>query len=148
VAAIVAEQVVVADFGEARGQHVQPEAPDELAAGQRQGFEAVGIGVILVGEGEGAQAAIGDGHAVGVAAQVVQDGVGSDDRALGEDDPAASAHLAQQGREGAGVLEEFKMAVELEFAGGVEGEDPVKMADGQQGAPLLLEPLAAAAHYL
>jgi len=61
---------------------------------------------------------------VGVAAQVLQDGVGSDDGAFGEDDPAASAHLAQQGREGAGVLEGLELSMELEFAGGVELEQP------------------------
>ena len=65
---------------------------------------------------------MGDGHAVGVAAQVVQDGVGSDDGALGEDDPAASAHLAQQGCEGAGVLEGLSVSMELELAGGVKVE--------------------------
>ena len=73
-AAVVAEQAVVADFGEARRQDVQPQAADELEAGQGHVLEAVGIGVILVSEAnragggvEGAQASVGDGHAVGVA---------------------------------------------------------------------------------
>ena len=129
VAAMVAEQAVVADFGEAAGEQMEAQTADELDPGQGQGFEAAAVGVILVSEGEGAgvgiecaQAAIGDGHAVGVASQVVQDGVGSDDGALGKDHPAASAHLAQQGREGAGVLEGFTLSVELEFARGVELE--------------------------
>jgi len=59
---------------------------------------------------------------VGVAAQVVQDGVGSDDGALGEDDPAARAYLAQQGSEGAGVLEGLTLSVERELAGSLELE--------------------------
>src|SRR5450759_5860960 len=110
---------------------MEAQTADELDPGQGQGFEAAGIGVILVSESEGAgagvegaQAAVADGHAVGVASQVVQDGVGSDDGALGEDDPAASAHLAQQSREGAGVLEGLTVSMELEFAGGVELEQP------------------------
>ena len=138
VAAVVAEQAVVADFGETWRQHMESEAAEELLSGEGHGLEAVGIGVILVCEGdgagtgvEGAQAAIGDGHAVGVASQVVQDGVRSDDRALGEDDPAASAHLAEQGREGGGVLEGLELSLELEFASGVELE--------QAGAELALE---------
>jgi hypothetical protein len=59
---------------------------------------------------------------VGVASQIIQDGLRPHDGALGEDDPAASAHLAQQGREGAGVLEGLELSLELEFAGGVELE--------------------------
>jgi hypothetical protein len=67
VAAIVAEQAVVADFGEAPGEQMEAQTADELDTGQGQGFEAAGIGVILVSEGEGAgagvegaQAAVGD----------------------------------------------------------------------------------------
>ena len=54
VAAIVAEQAVVADFGEAPGEQMEAQTADELDAGQGQGFEAAGLGVILVSEGEGA----------------------------------------------------------------------------------------------
>ncbi len=52
VAAIVAEQAVVADFGEAPGEQMEAQTADELEAGQGQGFGAAGIGVILVSEGE------------------------------------------------------------------------------------------------
>jgi len=75
---------------------------------------------------------------VGVASQVVQDGDGSDDRSLGEDDPAASAHLAQQGREGAGVLEGLALSMELEFSGSMELEQP--------GAELALEHAGDSVH--
>ena len=54
VAAIVAEQAVVADFGEAPGEQMEAQTADELDAGQGQGFDAAGLGVILVSEGEGA----------------------------------------------------------------------------------------------
>ena len=53
-AAIVAEQAVVADFGEAPGEQMEAQTADELDAGQGQGFAAAGIGVILVREGDGA----------------------------------------------------------------------------------------------
>ena len=117
---------------------MESEAPEELVAGEGHGFAAAGIGVILVSEAngagagvEGAQATIGDGHAVGVASQIIQDGVGSHDGALGEDDPAPGARLAEQSPKRTGVLERLAVSVELEFAGGVESEQP--------GAELALE---------
>jgi hypothetical protein len=58
-----------------------------------------------------------------VAAQVVQDGFGADDRALGEDDPALGADLAQEGGEGGGVAERLELALELEFCRRVELEE-------------------------
>ena len=58
VAANVAEQAIVADFGEASGEQMEAQTADELDTGQGQGFEAVGIGVILVSEGEGAGAGV------------------------------------------------------------------------------------------
>src|ERR1035441_1876428 len=53
VATVIAEQAVVADFGEAPGEQTQAQTADELEAGQGQGFEAVGIGVILVSDTAG-----------------------------------------------------------------------------------------------
>jgi hypothetical protein len=59
------------------------------------------------------------------------------------------ALLAELEERGAGALKEQAvergLVLEDERAqGGGEGEDPVEVADGQQSAPLLLEPLAAA----
>ena len=59
------------------------------------------------------------------------------------------ALLAELEERGAGALKEQAIErgwiLEEERAqGGGEGEDPVEIADGQEGAPLLLEPLAAA----
>ena len=59
------------------------------------------------------------------------------------------ALLAELEEGGAGALKEQtvkrRWVLEDERAqGGGEGEDPVEIADGQEGAPLLLEPLAAA----
>jgi len=59
------------------------------------------------------------------------------------------ALLAELEERGAGALKEQAiergLVLEEERAqGGGESEDPVEIADGQQSAPLLLEPLAAA----
>jgi hypothetical protein len=59
------------------------------------------------------------------------------------------ALLAELEERGAGAFKEQAiergLVLEDERAqGGGEGEDPVEIADGQQRAPLLLEPLAAA----
>ena len=59
------------------------------------------------------------------------------------------ALLAELEERGAGALEEQAvergLVLEEERAqGGGEGEDPVEIADGQEGAPLLLKPLATA----
>jgi hypothetical protein len=62
VAAVVAEQAVVADFGEAPGEQMEAQTADELDAGQSQDFGAAGIGVILVREGEGAGAEVAGVH--------------------------------------------------------------------------------------
>jgi hypothetical protein len=43
----------VPDLDEARRQQVQPEATQELLQRQGQRFEAVVVGVILVGESDG-----------------------------------------------------------------------------------------------
>ena len=67
----------------------------------------------------------------------------------GEAQLGLEALLAELEERGAGTLKEQAVergwVLEEERAqGGGEGEDPVEIADGQQGAPLLLEPLAAA----
>src|ERR1017187_10019305 len=53
VATVIAEQAGGADFGEVPGEQMQAQTADELEAGQGQGFEAVGIGVILVSDTTG-----------------------------------------------------------------------------------------------
>jgi hypothetical protein len=67
----------------------------------------------------------------------------------GEAQLGLEALLAELEERGAGALKEQAiergLVLEEERAqGGGEGEDPMEIADGQQSAPLLLEPLAAA----
>ena len=67
------EQAVVADAVQAFWQHVDEEAADELVCAERHAFVSIAAldAVVLPLEGdavliEGDQAAVGDGHAVGV----------------------------------------------------------------------------------
>ena len=105
----------MADFSKALREHVQEETPEELCSGEAQGFEPGGVAVVLVSESDGAslgvqsaQPGVADGHPVSVAAQIIQDVVGSDDRTLGKDDPALSLELAQQLRERSGAAQSLE----------------------------------------
>jgi len=82
----------VADAYEAFGQHMEEEAAQKL--GGRQGHDAwfAAVGIILIAEGdafpvEGQQAVIGNGDAMGVAAQVAEHMCGSAEGWLGIHDP-------------------------------------------------------------
>ena len=93
-AAGVGEQPVVADAVEAAGQDVQQEAAHELVGLERHGLvprAALGP-VVLPTEGDaalvhGEQAAVGDGHPVGVARQIGEHRGRPGEGALGIDDP-------------------------------------------------------------
>ena len=93
-APIVAQQSVVADFGEAPRQDVEQKAADKFATTQRQGLEPASLGVILVGKSqgaslqvEGAQAGVADGDAMRVTAQVSDHLHGTAECRLGIHDP-------------------------------------------------------------
>jgi len=94
----------------------------------------------------GGQPAAGDqAMEVGMVHEVLAPG-GEDGR---EAQLGLEALLAELEEGGAGALKEQAiergLVLEEERAqGGGESEDPVEIADGQQSAPLLLEPLAAA----
>ena len=124
-------------------------------AGAELALEQAGDGVHgeepagLFGSGPGVlggEAAAGDqAMEVGMVHEVLAPGV-EDGR---EAQFGLEALLAELEERGAGALKEQAVergrVLEDERAqGGREGEDPVEIADGQQSAPLLLEPLAAA----
>ena len=90
-----------ADFLEALGQDMQQEAADEVAERKGHLLLGVAVGAVAPGEGDaavgdGADAVVGDGDAVGVAPEVVErllrvarGGLGVEDPSC---DPAASLH--------------------------------------------------------
>ena len=65
----------------------------------------------------GEEAVVGDGDAVGVAAEVVEDLVGAGEGALGVDDPLGLAEGLEVACEGVGVVERGQGVAELEPAG-------------------------------
>ena len=98
------EETEVADAHEAWGKGVEEKAPQELL--HRQGHQALLIGVGGVSPAKGNlvamqrdEAMVGDGDAMGVGAQVVQDILGATERRLAVDHPLAAEQGAQEGRE-------------------------------------------------
>ena len=123
-AAGAGKQPVVADAVEALRQHVEQEAPDELAWIERHGpVSLVPVAaVVLVAEGhaglvERDQPAVGDGDAVGVARQIGEHGLGSGEGRLGVDEPVLLAQRRQESSEGAPVAKACMVAEELQPAG-------------------------------
>ena len=73
-------------------QDVLEEASQKLYGGERHHATLVAMGVVLVGEGdvvavEGEQPVVADGHAIGVAAEIPQDGGRPAEGRLGLDHP-------------------------------------------------------------
>ena len=89
---------------EAVGQDVEQEAADELVGTKGHHLLLVVVAIILPAEADPAfgktdQAAVGDGDAMGIAAEIIQHLLGSAERSLGVDDPANAAQRPQPGSE-------------------------------------------------
>ena len=89
----------MADADEPVGEHVQEEAPEELLRGQRHDLHPVPVRVVLPPEPHHAvrqaeQTVVGERHAMGVAAQIVQDLGGTAEGRLGVDDPGLGLGVA------------------------------------------------------
>ena len=113
---------------EALRQHVQHEAPDELAGRQRHGLVAVGPcdPIILEGERHAGgvgfdQPFVGDRHPVCVAREVGQDLLGSGEGALGVDVSVGPVERLKPGLERARAGELGVRTEELQAAGLVRG---------------------------
>jgi len=101
------EETEVADAHEAWGKDVEEKASQELL--HRQGHEAwlVSVGGVSPAEGDLVtgqrdEAMVGDGDAMGVGAQVVEDVLRATERRLAVDHPLAAEQGAQEGGEGLG----------------------------------------------
>src|SRR5271167_666905 len=101
-AVAVGEQSEVADLDEACGQDVEQEAADELD--RIEGHDAAAVVVSGVSPAKArlsvvkaGQPSVGDGDAVGVAGQVLQDVFGVAEGRLGVDHPLLVAQGREQG---------------------------------------------------
>jgi len=94
-ATVVAQNSVMADAHQARGQQVQAEAADELSGWKAQLLERSALSVIAISEGDqpgglidGDDAPVAQGDAVGVVGQVTQHLLGPAQRTFGVERPA------------------------------------------------------------
>ena len=121
VAAGAGEEAEMANAVESGGQGVQQDATDELLGRQSQGLPAVLLAVVLPAKahlavGDVQDALVGDGDAVGVAAEVGQHAGRARERGLGVDDPLAAAQGPQVALEGRRIGEVGEAAAEAQFA--------------------------------
>src|SRR5205807_4243365 len=96
----VAQKAVVADALETIGQYMQEEAANELLGVKRHRLLLAFVTIILVTEADllvvnVQQAIVGNGHAVRIAAYIVQHLLGSGERAFGVDYPLRLASGSQ-----------------------------------------------------
>ena len=117
----IGEEAEVSNAMEAVGQGVQQEAPDELVGLQTHGLDGAVVAIVLPGEGDmivvaGLDAAVGDGDAMGVAAEIGENLRGAAERLLGVDDPIDAPRGGQMGGERRGIGETRKIAEEAEIA--------------------------------
>ncbi len=138
----------MADADEAFGQNMDQEAPQELVRRDRHHLLLAGLGVVLPSEGdlivlEADEAMVGDGDAVGVAGEVVEDVFGSTEGRLGVDDPVPGEELPEETSEAFRCGEFLERAVELElvpkqklleFGGELAAEDPAENTNRQEEA--------------
>src|SRR3974390_1133756 len=122
----------MADADEAFGEQMQQEAAQELI--QRQGHQFLLIVVSRVPPEKGNlairkrnESMVGDGDAVGVAAQILEHILGASEGRLAVDHPVVSVvEGPQPGSEDLGLSQGGEVAIEAELAaleGGAEGED-------------------------
>jgi len=127
----VGQKAKVTDAHEARGKHVEQEAAQELL--DRQGHQALLVAVRGVSPAEGYlsalagdQAVIGDGHAVGVAAEITENVLGATEGRLAVDHPVLTEEGAEERSESLGIPEKLAVPVEVQLA---VGEGPFESGD-------------------
>ena len=106
---------------EAVRQNVKQKAADELVGAKGHHLLLVVVAIILPAEADPAlgktdQAAVGDGDAMGIAAEIIKHLLGSAERSLGVDDPANGAQRPQAGSEDFGRRQAGQIAKKLELA--------------------------------
>ena len=115
----VGENTEVADADEALREQVKQEATEKLIARDGHHFLLIVVGGVAPAEGDLAvrqcdQAMVGDGDAVGIAAEILQDVIGPAEGWFGVDDPVFAEERTQPGSE------ELGMGERCEFSGQVQ----------------------------
>jgi hypothetical protein len=113
----------VANADEAGGKHVEEEAAQELLHPQSHQALLVTVPGVSPAEGnlvvlKGDQTVIGDGHAVGVAAEITENLLGTAEGRLAVDHPVPSKERAEEGSEGLAFRQKLEIAVEAQSAVG------------------------------
>jgi len=136
----VGQKAKVANAHEARRKHVEQEATQELF--DRQGHQTLLVAVRGVSPAkgdlvprEGDQAVIGDGHAVGVAAEVTENVFGATEGRFAVDHPVVTEEGAEEGGESLRFREKLEVPVEAQLAvleGPLESGDKLAAEDSTQ----------------
>ena len=143
-AGTVGQEAKVSDADEPAGDDMEQEAANELLGVQRHHLHAVAVGVVLPAEAhapvvEAEEPVVGEGHAVGVAAEVLEDLLGAGEGPLGVHDPVGLPELIEPRREGVGLGEgggrsgEGERALREGAPEGVEVLAPEDLGEGADG---------------
>lgn len=119
----VGEKAEVANADESGGKGVKKETSDEFIRGQGHDLALVAVPAVAEGKGDDSifnveDAVVGNGDAVGIAAEVVKDFFGSAERRLGVDDPRLLTKLGDEmiesglGLENGGLAREYELAAD------------------------------------
>jgi hypothetical protein len=117
------QETEVADAHETGGKHVEQKASQELVHGQGHEALLVAVGGVSPAEGdlvtgEGNETMVGDGHTMGVSAQVVEDVLGAPERRFAVDDPVPAEEWAQERGESFGRGERLQPTMEAQLTFG------------------------------
>ena len=112
----IRQEAEKANANEALGQDVQEESPQEFVGGEGHLLLLVPMGIVFPAERdlavlEGEQAMVGDGDAMGVTGQVVEDVFGSAEGWLGINDPVLSKQGTEQSTKSLWILKSFLVPV-------------------------------------
>ena len=114
------QKAEMADAYEATRQHMQQEPTQEFVGGDGHFALFVAVSIVFPSEcdfavGKGQEAVVGDGHAMGVAGQILEYVFWSAEGWLGIDDPILPEQLAQKGTKRDGLSQMFEISMEAEL---------------------------------
>ena len=127
----VGEQAVVTDAHEASGQNMEEEAAQELLGIEGHDALLVAVGMIPPKETdaltvEGGEAVVGDGHAMGIAAEMTQDMSRATEGRAGINVPVLVAQLLHQ------FLEPYRVAEVVCRTSAIEQASAIELAQASE----------------